>query len=69
VNSSRLLHQVGVEASGSLESVRWLLKPPKPLAMQIYEPKMKVATLSSTVMVKLKDAIELSGGCSMNTPT
>jgi hypothetical protein len=25
--------------------------------------------LSSTALVKLKDAIEFSGGCSMNTPT
>jgi hypothetical protein len=60
---------VGVEASGFLESARWLLKPPKPLATQIQEPKMKVVPSSSTVLVKLKDAIEFSGGCSMNTPT
>jgi hypothetical protein len=57
------------EASGSLELARWLLKPPKLLATQIQEPKMKVVLSSSTALVKLKDAIEFSGGCSMNTPT
>jgi hypothetical protein len=41
----------------------------KPLVMQIQEPKMKVVPSSSTVLVKLKDAIEFSGGCSMNNPT
>jgi hypothetical protein len=30
---------------------------------------MKVMPLSSTALVKLKDANEFSGGCSMNTPT
>jgi hypothetical protein len=30
---------------------------------------MNVVPSSSTVLVKLKDAIEISGGCSMNTPT
>jgi hypothetical protein len=30
---------------------------------------MNVAPSSSMVLVKLKDAIEFSGGCSMNTPT
>jgi hypothetical protein len=30
---------------------------------------MKVVPSSSTVLVKLRDAIEFSGGCSMNTPT
>jgi hypothetical protein len=30
---------------------------------------MKVVLLSSTALVKLKDAIEFSDGCSMNTPT
>jgi hypothetical protein len=69
MNSSRLLRQVGVEASGFLESTRWLLKPPKPLATQIQEPKIKVVPSSSMVLVKLRDAIEFSGGCSMNTPT
>jgi hypothetical protein len=68
-NSSRLLLQVDVQASGFLESTRWLLKPPKPLAMQIQEPKMKVVPSSSMVLVKLRDAIEFFGGCSMNTPT
>jgi hypothetical protein len=69
INSSRSLCQVGVEAFGFLESTRWLLKPPEPLAMQIQEAKIKVVPLSSMALVKLKDAIEFSGGCSMNTPT
>jgi hypothetical protein len=33
------------------------------------ESKMKVVPSSSMVLVKRKDAIEFSGGCSMNTPT
>jgi hypothetical protein len=52
-----------------LESSRWLLKPPEPLVTQIQELKTKVVPSSSTLLVKLKDAIEFSGGCSMNTPT
>jgi hypothetical protein len=69
MNSSRSLLQVVVEASGFQESTRWLLKPPKPLATQIQEPKTKVVPSSSTVLVKLRDVIEFSGGCSMNNPT
>jgi hypothetical protein len=69
MNSSRSLLGVDEEASGFLELARWLLKPPKPLATQIQEPKMKVVPISSTVLVKLKDAIKFSGGFSMNTPT
>jgi hypothetical protein len=69
MNSSRPPHQVDVEISGFLESTRWLLKPPKPLATQIQEPKIKFVLSSSTALVKLKDAIEFSDGCSMNTPT
>jgi hypothetical protein len=42
---SRSLLGVHEEASGSLELARWLLKPPKPLVMQIQEPKMKVVAL------------------------
>jgi hypothetical protein len=34
----------------------------------IQEPKMKLVPSSSTVLVKQKDALEFSGGCSMNTP-
>jgi hypothetical protein len=30
---------------------------------------MKVVPSSSTALVKLKDAIKFSGGCSMNSPT
>jgi hypothetical protein len=69
MNSSRSLLRVDVETYGSLESTRWLLKPPKLLVMQIQEQKMKVVPSSSTMLVKLKDAIEFSGGCSMNIPT
>jgi hypothetical protein len=69
MNSSRSLLQVDVEASGFLELTRWLLKPPKPLATQIQEPKTKVVPSSSTVLVKLKDAIRFSSGCSMKPPT
>jgi hypothetical protein len=68
-NSSRSLLRVNVEASVFLESTRQLLKPPKPLAMQIQEPKMKIMPSSGTMLVKLRDAIEFSSGCSMNTPT
>jgi hypothetical protein len=69
MNSSRLLVQVDEEASGSLELARWLLKLPKPLPTQIQEPKMKVVPSSSIALVKLKDTIKFSGGCSMKTPT
>jgi hypothetical protein len=69
MNSSRSLLRVDEEAFGSLEFSRWLLKPLKLLVMQIHEPKMKVVLSSSIALVKLKDAIEFSGGCSMNTLT
>jgi hypothetical protein len=68
-NLSRSLHRFGVEGSSFLELARWPLKPPDPLATQIQKPKTNVAPSSSTVLVKLKDAIEFFGGCSMNTPT
>jgi hypothetical protein len=67
MKSSRLLLEVDGEASGSLELARWLLKPPKPSATQIQEPKMKVVPSSSTTLVKLNDAIEFFGGSSMAT--
>jgi hypothetical protein len=69
IKESRLLRRVAAETSGFLESIRWLLKPPKPLTTQIQELKMKVAPSSSTLLVKLRDTIEFSSGCSMNTPT
>jgi hypothetical protein len=69
MNSSMSLCRVDVEAPGFLDSTRWLLKPPKPLVTQIQELKTKVVPSSSTALLKLKDAIEFSGGCSMNTPT
>jgi hypothetical protein len=69
MNSSRSLCRVGVEASSFLESTRSQLKPPKLLVTQIQELKIKVVPSSSMALVKLKDAIEFPGGCSMNTPT
>jgi hypothetical protein len=66
--ATRSLVRVGAETSGFLESTRRVLKPPKLLAMQIQKPKMKVVLLSSTVLVKLRDAFEFSGGCLINTP-
>jgi hypothetical protein len=64
MNSSRLLRRVAAEAFGFLELTRLLLKPPILLVTQIQEPKMKVVPSSSMVLVKLRDAIEFSGGCS-----
>jgi hypothetical protein len=69
MKESRLLRRVAAEASGFLEFTRWLMKPPKLLATQIQELKMKVVPSSSTLLVKLRDAIKFSSGCSMNTPT
>jgi hypothetical protein len=37
--------------------------------MQTQEPKVIIVPSSGTALVKLKDAIEFSGGCSMITPT
>jgi hypothetical protein len=58
-----------VDASRFLGVARWLLKLPRPLAMQTQEPKVIIVPSSGTALVKLKDAIEFSGGCSMITPT
>jgi hypothetical protein len=69
MKSSRSLLEVDGEASGSLELAKWLLKPPKPSTTQIQEPKMKVVPSSSTVLVKLNNAIKFSGGSSMSTPS
>jgi hypothetical protein len=49
--------------------MRWLLKPPEPLAMQIHEPKLNVVPSLSTALVKLNVAIEFARGSSMNAPT
>jgi hypothetical protein len=57
-----------VDASSFLGVARWLLKLPEPLVMQTQEPKVIVVPSSGTALVKLKDAIEFSGGCSMNFP-
>jgi hypothetical protein len=37
--------------------------------MQTQEPKVNVVPSSGTALVKLKNAIEFSSGCLMNTPT
>ena len=42
------------------ELVKWLSKPPEPLATQTHEPKMKVAPLGGVVVLKAKVAIELA---------
>ena len=39
-------------------SIRWLEKPPNPLAMQAHEPKTKVVSASIAGNLKSKDAIE-----------
>ena len=41
------------------ELVKWLLKPPEPLAMQTHEPKMKMAPLRGVMVLKANVAIEL----------
>jgi hypothetical protein len=66
--SSISQHDAGADASGFLVSARWLLKPPRPLVMKTQEPKV-VLPSSSTALVELNDAIELSCGSSMSTPT
>ena len=40
---ANLLESSDIEIFGVGELVRWLSKPPEPLAMQTHEPKMKVA--------------------------
>ena len=44
---------------GAGELVRWLPKPPEPLATQTHEPKMKVAPCGGAMVLKAKMAIEL----------
>jgi hypothetical protein len=50
-------HDAGEDASGSLVSARWLLKPLRPSVMKTQEPKLNVMPSSSTALVKLNDAI------------
>ena len=38
--------------------IRWIKKPPNPLAMQTHDPKTKVVPASIAGKPKLKDAIE-----------
>ena len=42
------------------ELVKWLSKPPEPLAMQTHEPKMKVAPRGGVMVVRAKVAIKLA---------
>ena len=49
-----------VEFFGPGELVKWLSKPPEPLATQTHEPKMKVAPLGGVMVLKAKVAIELA---------
>ena len=42
------------------ELVRWLSKPPEPLATQTHEPKTKVAPCGGAMVLKAKVAIELA---------
>ena len=49
-----------MEFFGAGELVKWLSKPPEPLAMQTHEPKMKMAPLGGVMVLKAKVAIELA---------
>jgi len=54
------LESSDVELFGVGELVKWLSKPPEPLATQTHEPKMKVAPLGGVMVLKAKVAIELA---------
>ena len=56
-----LLESSDVVIFGVGELVRWLSKPPDPLATQTHEPKMKVAPRGGVMVPKAKVAIELAG--------
>ena len=49
-----------MELFGVGELVKWLSKPPEPLAMQTHEPKMKVTPLGGLMVLKVNVAIELA---------
>ena len=55
-----LLESSDVELFGMGELVKWLSKPPEPLATQTHEPKMKVAPLGGVMVLKAKVSIELA---------
>ena len=55
-----MLESSDVEIFGVGELVKWLSKPPEPLAMQIHEPKMKMAPLGGVMVLKAKVAIVLA---------
>ena len=54
-----LLESSDVELFGVGELVKWLSKPPEPLATQTHEPNMKVTPLGGVMVLKAKVAIEL----------
>ena len=47
-----------MEFFGTEKLVKWLSKPPEPLATQTHEPKMKVAPLGGVMVLKAKVATE-----------
>ena len=55
-----MLEFFDVELFGVGKLVKWLSKPPKPLAMQTHKPKMKVALLGGVMVLKAKVVIELA---------
>ena len=55
-----LLESFDVEIFSVGDLVRWLSKPPEPLAMQTHEPKMKVAPRGGVMVLRAKLAIELA---------
>ena len=55
-----LLESSDVEIFSVGELVRWLSKPPDPLAMQTHELKMKVAPRGGVMVLKAKVTIELA---------
>ena len=65
---ANLLESSDVEIFSVGELVRWLSKPPDPLATQTHEPKMKVAPRGGVMVLKAKVAIELADELA-ETPT
>ena len=55
-----MLESSNVELFCVGELVKWLSKPPEPLATQTHEPKMKVTPLGGVMVLKVKVAIELA---------
>ena len=57
---ANLLESSNVEIFRAGELVKWLSKPPEPLATQTHESKMKVTPLGGVMVLKAKVAIELA---------